>query len=71
MPDLMADPTAWLLRKGFDPGSLSKVIGENDHSFEGTAMYAAAEAGEVEVCIFIFEQGAVAAATIRRPRSME
>jgi len=59
------DPVVWLRDQGFDPeGDLSKAI-QNKRwgSKRNTAMYAAAEAGEIGVCCFLWEHGA--ASTIR------
>ena len=59
------DPVVWLRDQGFDPeGDLSKAIQNKCWgSKRNTAMYAAAEAGEIGVCCFLWEHGA--ASTIR------
>jgi hypothetical protein len=57
------DPRGWLQAKGFDPESdLCKAI-ETREFVTATAMFAAAEAGELGVCRFLHDQGA--AGTIR------
>ena len=54
------DPVAWLREEGYDPeGGLCEVIASkhNPHS-QRTAMHAAAAAGELGVCRFLWEHGA-------------